>query len=82
MLIRRLFARIALMPPGTEALQIHQVVAAFQINSIRYVQPKKTVRFSHWSVSIKNGTSAIKMRKVSGIGGHAAYSKRPESIER
>jgi hypothetical protein len=77
--IRRLFATIAEIPPGTVELITHQVVAPFHISIDKKIH-KKNFLLDIPCASIQNkGTNAIKIRKVSGDTGHAIESSAPET---
>ena len=82
MVINKLLARKAAMPPGKVELMIHHVVDTFHINMDTYVQMKKFLLLMPCISIQNNGTKATKMRKVSGDTGHAANSNKPEANER
>ena len=66
-------------PPG-DAFHIHQVVARFQMKRFKSSSQKNFEMFGVLASSQNNGTSAIKMRKVKGLIGHAANNNKPGSI--
>jgi len=76
----RLLAMIAAMAPTSVEFQIHQVVHAFQTSAVKRLRKIKSILFSILSATYNKGIHAIKIRKVKGETGHAAYNKTPERI--
>ena len=68
------------MAPTSVEFQIHQVLHAFQASVVKRLKKIKGSLFSIRSATYSNGIQAIKIRKVKGETGHAAYNKPPERI--
>jgi len=75
-------AIIAEIAPTSVEFQIHHVVHAFQVSVARKLKKKKCNLLLVRSAAYKSGIHTIKIRKVKGETGHAAYNNIPERIER
>ena len=77
----KLLATMAPTAPPGDAFQIHQVVARFQTNRLISKSQKNFDPFGVFASSQNIGTSAINMRKVKGLTGHAANNNNPGSTK-